>query len=68
MSEIIEEFFNGYCKNYDMARTAIGEFIDANGVLKLEHIDCDYGKCPYSEECEMMHKVFEFIEKKEGKE
>ncbi len=26
MSEIREEFFNGYCKNYDMARTAIGEF------------------------------------------
>ena len=67
MSEIIEEFFNGYCKNYDMARTAIGEFTEINGVLKLEQIDCEYGKCPYSEDCEMMHKVFEFIKEKEVK-
>ena len=27
MSEITEEFFQGYCKAYDMARTAIGEFV-----------------------------------------
>ena len=51
-----------------MARTAIGEFTDENGVLQLEQIDCDYGKCPYSEDCEMMHKVFEFMKEREGKE
>ena len=38
MSEIIEEFFNGYCKSYDMARTAIGEFSEENGALNLEQI------------------------------
>lgn len=69
MSEIIEEFFNGYCKNYDMARTAIGEFVTANGALAFNQIDCDYGKCPYSDDCEMMRKVFEFLkEKQKGKE
>lgn len=67
MSEIIEEFFNGYCKNYDMARTAIGEFSEEKEVLKLEQIDCDYGNCIYSEDCEMMHKVFAFIKEREGK-
>lgn len=29
MSGIVEEFVNGYCKNYDMARSAICELITA---------------------------------------
>ena len=26
MGEIIEEFFNGYCRNFDMTQTVICEF------------------------------------------
>ena len=26
MGEIIEEFFNGYCRNFDMIQTVICEF------------------------------------------
>ena len=63
MSEIREEFFNGYCKNYDMARTAIGEFEQGEEGFVLDRIDCDYGNCPFGEDCEMMKKVFSFLSK-----
>ena len=45
MSEIIEEFFQGYCRAYDMARTAVGEFRLEDKKLVLDQIDCDYGTC-----------------------
>ena len=62
MSEIREEFFNGYCKNYDIARTAIGEFKQTEKGFGLDRIDCDYGVCPHSEDCEMIKKVFVFLQ------
>ena len=46
MSGIVEEFVNGYCKNYDMARSAICEFVQDEYGLHFDRIDCDYGKCP----------------------
>ena len=62
MSEIREVFFNGYCKNYDMARTAIGEFCRDKECFFLDRIDCDYGNCPHGENCEMMKQVFAFLD------
>ena len=56
MSEIVEEFVNGYCKNYDMARSAICEFVQDEDGLHFDRID--YGVCPHSKNCEMMKQVF----------
>lgn len=64
MSEILEEFFNGFCKNYDMARTAIGEFREEDGKVVLDQIDCDYDHCLHRDNCEMMKKVFAYMEEK----
>ena len=62
MSEIIEEFVNGYCKNYDMVRNSICEFVQDETGIHFDNVDCDYGVCPYSKGCEMMKKVFEIEE------
>ena len=64
MSEIIEEFVNGYCRNYDMARSAICEFIKDENGIHFDRVDCDYGPCPYGDDCEMMKKVFTIEEEK----
>lgn len=69
MSGIVEEFVNGYCKNYDMARSAICEFVQDEHGLHFDRIDCDYGKCPHSGNCEMIKKVFEMeMEKQQRKD
>lgn len=67
MSEITEEFFQGYCQAYDMARTAIGEFVLEQDGWVLEQIDCDYGACIHSENCQMMKQVFEFLDEKNSR-
>ena len=67
MSEITEEFFQGYCKAYDMARTAIGEFVLEQDGCVLEQIDCDYGACIHSENCQMMKRVYEFLDEKNSR-
>ena len=38
MSEIVEEFVNGYCKNYDMARSAICEFVQDEDGLHFDRL------------------------------
>ena len=38
MSEIREEFFNGYCKNYDMARTGIELTVITEIVLTVKTV------------------------------
>ena len=67
MSEITEEFFQGYCKAYDMARTAIGEFVLEQDCWVLEQIDCDYGACIHSENCQMMKRMYEFLDEKNSR-
>lgn len=67
MSEIIEEFFQGYCRACDMARTAVGEFRLEDNKLVLDQIDCDYGTCIHGESCQMMKQVFAFMEQENEK-
>ena len=67
MSEITEEFFQGYCKAYDMARTAIGEFVLEQDGWVLEQIDCDYGARIHSENCQMMKRMYEFLDEKNSR-
>lgn len=55
--EIVEEFVNGYCRNYDMARSAIAEYIRDEAGLHFDRIDCDYGTCIHSQSCELMKEV-----------
>lgn len=64
MGEIIEEFVNGYCKNCDMARSAIAEFVEDEDGLHFDSIDCDYGKCIHSKDCELIKKVENITEGK----
>ena len=67
MSEITEEFFFFFFKAYDMARTAIGEFVLEQDGWVLEQIDCDYGECIHSENCQMMKRMYEFLDEKNSR-
>ena len=41
MAEIIEEFFTGYCRNFDMTQTVICEFEQLPNGLHLLDSSCD---------------------------
>ena len=50
MGEIIEEFFTGYCRNFDMTQTVICEFEQSPQGLQLLDSSCEYGNCRYSKD------------------
>ena len=41
MGEIIEKFFNGYCRNFDMTQTVICEFEQLPEGLRLLDSSCE---------------------------
>lgn len=57
MGEIIEEFFNGYCRNFDMTQTVICEFEQFPEGLRLLDSSCEYGVCQYSKDCTLMKQA-----------
>ena len=57
MGEIIEEFFNGYCPNFDMTQTVICEFEQFPEGLRLLDSSCEYGVCQYSKDCTLMKQA-----------
>ena len=50
-----EHFFSGYCRQLDAART-VAVFV-AEG--QLEEVDCQYGTCPYQNECPIAQRIAE---------
>ena len=57
MGEIIEEFFTGYCRNFDMTQTVICEFEQSPQGLQLLDSSCEYGNCRYSKYCVVMQQA-----------
>lgn len=57
MSEIIEEFFTGYCKNFDMTQTVICEYEQLADGLHFLNSSCEYGTCIHSENCNVMQQA-----------
>ena len=47
MGEIIEEFFNGYCRNFEQLPEGI----------RLLDSSCEYGVCQYSKDCTLMKQA-----------
>ena len=57
MGEIIEEFFTGYCRIFDMTQTVICEFEQSPQGLQLLDSSCEYGNCRYSKDCVVMQQA-----------
>ncbi|MDO5798452.1 MAG: ubiquinone biosynthesis protein UbiE [Eubacteriales bacterium] len=57
MGEIIEEFFNGYCRNFDMTQTVICEYEQLPQELHLIDSSCEFGTCQYSKDCTLMKQA-----------
>lgn len=57
MGEIIEEFFNGYCRNFDMTQTVICEFEQLPEGIRLLDSSCEYEVCQYSKDCTLMKQA-----------
>ena len=59
MAEIIEEFFTGYCRNFDMTQTVICEFEQLPDGLHLLDSSCEYGDCKFSKDCTLMKQALD---------
>ena len=59
MAEIIEEFFTGYCRNFDMTQTVICEFEQLPNGLHLLDSSCEYGDCKFSKDCTLMKQALD---------
>lgn len=59
MAEIIEEFFTGYCRNFDMTQTVICEFEQLPDSLHLLDSSCEYGDCKFSKDCTLMKQALD---------
>ena len=57
MTEIIEEFFTGYCRIFDMTQTVICEFEQLPDGLHLLESSCEYGVCNFSKDCVLMKQA-----------
>ena len=53
-----EEFFSGYCRQLDGARTVVA--VAENG--KLTEVDCLYENCPYATDCPIAEKLRQFLQ------
>lgn len=51
-----EAFFSGYCRAIDDSRMVA---VEAEGNT-LTNADCDYGTCPYGQNCTIGQKIAEF--------
>ncbi len=51
-----EAFFSGYCRAIDDSRMVA---VEAEGNT-LKNADCDYGTCPYGQNCTIGQKIAEF--------
>lgn len=63
MAEIIEEFFTGYCRNFDMTQTVICEFEQLPDGLQLLDSSCEYGVCKFSKDCVLMKQALDMQRK-----
>ena len=59
MTEIIEDFFTGYCRNFDMTQTVICEFEQLPNGLHLLDSSCEYGVCKFSKDCTLMKQALD---------
>lgn len=58
MSEIVEEFFTGYCKSHNSTKRIFCEYSkDEDGYFSLEYVDCDFDKCVYNGECPVIQQA-----------
>lgn len=56
--EIVEEFYNGFCKAQNQSRMVICEFqVEEDGSRTLLDSDCAYGACPHSSYCVLMSQA-----------
>ncbi|MCD8123571.1 MAG: ubiquinone biosynthesis protein UbiE [Lachnospiraceae bacterium] len=59
MTEIVEEFFSGYCKTHNESRMITCEYRVENGYYSLESVDCDFMDCPHSAACTVVRQALE---------
>ena len=52
-----EDFFSGYCRQLDASRMVAVFTIDG----KIDEVDCQYGSCPYEQECPVAAKIREAV-------
>ena len=52
-----EEFFSGYCRQLDTARMVAVFVVEG----QLEEVDCQYGTCPYQNECPIAQRIGEIL-------
>ena len=57
MNEIIEEIFTGYCKSHNSTQTIICEYEQLPCGLSLDHVSCDYMKCSYNKDCQVIRQA-----------
>ena len=52
-----EDFFSGYCRQLDASRMVAVVTVDG----EIDEVDCNYGSCPYQNECQIAKKIDECL-------
>lgn len=59
MSEVIERFFNGFCRTQNQMQMITCEYSKQDQKLHLEHADCAFRKCAHNDNCEIMKQAYQ---------